>query len=101
MSQNIQIKEVMLNLVYLQGKQISIMHFKRIDGNKIEKVPPILSKVILDQRLLPPQVEDIELPPFGVKQNATWPLHRGAQHQVGEKTEGGRLQTESLRFSIL
>ena len=81
------------------------MHFKRIDGNKVEKVPPILSKdlgkVILDQRLLPPQVEDIELPPFGVQQNATWPLHRGAQHQVGEKTEGGRLQTESLRFSIL
>ena len=92
MSQNIQIKEVMLNLVYWQRKQISIMHFKRIDGNKVEKVPPILSMVILDQRLLPPQVEEIELLPLCVQKNATWPLHRGAEHQVREKTEEERLQ---------
>ena len=47
----------------------------------------ILAKVILDQRLLPPQVEDKQLPPVDVQQKTTWPLHRRSEHQFGEKSE--------------
>ena len=47
----------------------------------------ILAKVIFDQRLLPPQVENIQLFPLGVQQKTTWPPHRRSQLQFGEKTE--------------
>ena len=47
----------------------------------------ILAKVIFDQRLLPPEVENIQLFPLVVQQKTTWPPHRRSQLQFGEKTE--------------
>ena len=58
---------------------------KKLTETEVQKA--ILAKVILDQRFLPPQVEDIQVPPLIIQQETTWPLHRRSEHQFGEKTE--------------
>ena len=46
-----------------------------------------LAKIVFDQRLPPPQVENIEMPPLDIQQDTTWPLHRRGERQVGEESE--------------
>ena len=46
-----------------------------------------LAKIVFDQRLPPPQVENIEMPPLDIQQDTTWPLHGWGERQVGEESE--------------